>query len=457
MTMWHPLGEYIHKVNERAKDIEREAVIHNVTIPNFDMCPFYNRLETIKNYGDPDDYRLAKIFEPLIIKEQYWNGMNLALFKYNSYIILNELGYGSDFFELYDGLYRSCRSIVFDVDNEKVVLASLDKFKNYGEELEGDWSEKAVQKRIAESSHCYVTDKMDGSYQQFRWIREYESVLGSGSQSLSDIESWRLRKGYDLLDSNYKAMLRNSPDFTFCFEFVSPDNPIVVKYTKEQEGLYLFAARNVIDGREISIPTLHEIASYYNVKMVKWYENENLETVLSELDKYQSNEKEGWVFSIHSPMDLMKPFRVKIKTDDYVLIHKALAKSVSPNAIIRAVHDGKWDDFEAKIPEAYKDVASEVVNDVLDYLMMVSAVVHYYYAQMKKEVKNIENRKANMVWIETNVPKFMQGYVRSLYLEREVDYLKKIDTEDSGLYGLNEIRRRNEKLDKIYKEISIHF
>ena len=191
--------------------------------------------------------------------------------------------------------------------------------------------------------------------------------------------------------------------------------------------------------------------------MVKWYENENLETVLSELDKYQSNEKEGWVFSIHSPMDLMKPFRVKIKTDDYVLIHKALAKSVSPNAIIRAVHDGKWDDFEAKIPEAYKDVTSEIVNDVLDYLMMVSAVVHYYYTQMEKEIKNIENRKANMVWIETNVPKFMQGYVRSLYLEREVDYLKKIDTEDSGLYGLNEIRRRNEKLDKIYKEIGIHF
>ena len=112
MTMWHPLGEYIHKVNERAKDIEREAAIHNVAIPNLDMSPFYNRLEIIKNYGDSEDCELLKIFEPLIIREQYWNGTNLALFKYNSYIILNELGYGSDFFELYDGLYeRNLREI----------------------------------------------------------------------------------------------------------------------------------------------------------------------------------------------------------------------------------------------------------------------------------------------------------------------------------------------------------
>ena len=379
--------------------------------------------------------------------------MNLALFKYNSYIILNELGYGSDFFELYNGLYRGCRSIVFDVDKEEVVLASLDKFKNYGEEVEGNWSEKEVQKRIAESKYYYVTDKMDGSYQQFRWIEDKNKVIGSGSQALDETESWRLKRGYDLLDSNYKSMLSNYPDFTFCFEFVSPDNPIVVKYTKEQEGLYLFAARNVNTGEEISVPTLHDIATFYNVKMVKWYENENLDTILTELDKYKSSEKEGWVFSIHSLPGLMNPFRVKIKTDDYVLIHKALSKSVSPNAIIGAIHDDKWDDFRSKIPEAYRDLVNEISESVFNYLGSIDNLVTYYYYKMLETIGDIEDRKANMIWIDGNVPKFLIGYVKDKYLGRDIDYLKKIRSEDSGLLGLNEIKKRNEKMLKIVNSL----
>ena len=46
-------------------------------------------------------YNLSKIFKPLIIN-QYGN---LVLFKYKNYIELNEMGYSSDFFELYNNLY----------------------------------------------------------------------------------------------------------------------------------------------------------------------------------------------------------------------------------------------------------------------------------------------------------------------------------------------------------------
>lgn len=378
-------------------------------------------------------YNLSKIFKPLAIN-QYGN---FVLFKYKNYIELNEMGYSSDFFELYNNLYLECRSIVIDIKNDCVALTAMKKFKNYGED-EKNWSQKNIQKLIENNRGVEITNKLDGSFQQYRFYREENKIIGSGSQALNPEESWRLKKGYELLLNSYdkfgnslryKDMLKDYPECTFMFEFVSPDNPIVVKYNKDEEGLYLISARNNYNGKEMDMETLQELAKKYNVKITEFYKNLSFNEILNSTKKYNSNEKEGWVVKIY---DKNKNFlRVKVKIDDYVLMHKVLGKILSPKAIIEAYDLGKWDDFYGKIPELYKESAKEIYNNIEKYYKLKKSKIKEYYDIAIKELK--EKEKANLMEFNNknfailinNIPKEFKGDVLNLFYSKPIFILKK--------------------------------
>lgn len=117
--------------------------------------------------------------------------------------------------------YRECRSCVFDVKNDEIALASLAKFKNYGED-DGDWSPKNIRSKYNFAHSIFITNKLDGSYQQYRYIADEDRILGSGSQALDPVESWRLAAGYKLLSDGQKELIKDYPDYTFIFEYISP-------------------------------------------------------------------------------------------------------------------------------------------------------------------------------------------------------------------------------------------
>lgn len=448
---WHPLQPYIEQVKKRAEEItDIEGTRMKIGKPDLNICNNFDIwMDLIISEGRPEDEELIKVFEPLKVT----NYKGYALFKYRSYIELNDMGYGGDFFELYNGLYRECRSVVFDLRDCTVALAAMNKFKNYGEEQGGEWSEKSIQDKYNNAYRFNITEKMDGSYQQYRWLEDEERVIGSGSSALDVEESWRLQKGFELLDSNYKAMLSHFPWLTFCFEYISPDNPVVVKYTKEQEGLYLFTARSVLNGVEMTYDWLKRIAEFYNVKIVKSYDNESLSSLMNQLDKYTSDEKEGWVISLWESETSDIPFRFKMKVDDYVLMHKALSKNISPNAIIRAIRDDKFDDFLSKVPEAYKEMVNSIANEVFMYTRTVDFYVKLIYKRMELSYIPTHTVKDFMIWTEKNLPKVIRSYVRNLYLGRENYYLNQSNMSNFGCYHLKEIQDRTNEIERHKKEI----
>ena len=175
------------------------------------------------------------------------------------------------------------------VDNEyvlfhyKIVLASLPKWKNYNEDA-FDWSEKAIREKYTSAQKIWITNKMDGSYQQFRYITDSDDsgiIFGSGSQAINLSESWRLKEGFGLLTDSQKQMIKDYPDYTFIFEFISTKNAIVVHYTEGQEGMYLISARSCVDGTEMDFDTIHSLATLYDSKMVEYYDSENLDSLLT--------------------------------------------------------------------------------------------------------------------------------------------------------------------------------
>ena len=353
--LWHPLFHYVIDVlncfplavyrvynNNGIDDIEYEKLEQtkdfNIMLKFLEEC-YNGKYETIYK-GHVPLKKLLDIFKPLQIN--CYDG--LALFKYVNFIVLNDMEiFGANFWRLHNGLYKECRSVVIDIVKKCIVLAPQAKFFNVNENDE--WSYDNIKNRISKANTVEITNKLDGSNQNYRWYNG--EIIGSGSSAIDKRESWRLQKGYNLLTLSHKVMMRDYKDYTFMYEFISPENRRVVNYTKEQEGLYLFGMRNVKTGKELTYNEVLQIASEYDVPTTELYQD-SFDDIMGQLDNYSSDEKEGWVIGISDEQGNI--FKAKLKVNDYVLMHKALAKLISPNAIIKAIADGKWDDFYSKIP-----------------------------------------------------------------------------------------------------------
>lgn len=499
---WHPLYKYIKQIMGEyfvcINEDYRTGIIDDIELERlYASVDFISWLNYIKKFylNHNQSYIFSSVFDPLIIN-QYGD---LVLFKYDSYTKLADKGYSFDtFFELYNGLYRECRSVVINIRTMEIILAPQAKFKNLNESDE--WSEDKVLERIQNHSQYFITNKMDGSNQNFCYNSSDDKIYGSGSQSLDPKESWRLKKGWELFNSNpgYERLLREFPDTTFMFEFVSPDNPIVVHYSKEQEGLYLFGARDNLTGAEMSIPVLQGYANKYNVPMVDIYYSMDFEDILEQIDNnvYTCNEKEGWVISIYDENNLdnnKSVFKVKMKINDYVLMHKVITSLSSPNTLIEIISDGKFDDFFSKVPKAYKEIIKNLSDEIFRYVnRMEKLVLKEYCACMDKvnqdaskwvidlpglPVVNLNpnsspgptmftssesywklHKKVFMITAEEICTKDSIGYVRSIYLNSIV--YKNSEYSLNVLHNgreigkgrsykkIADIRRLNEMLDK---------
>lgn len=445
--LWHPLFHYVLDVlnvyylalyrvyrnkdnglNEEQYNSLSSCNDFNIMLEFLTDC-YDGKYDTVHK-GNVPLKELLDIFKPLQIN--CCNG--LVLFKYSSFITLDDLGmFGNNFWSLHNGLYKECRSVVIDILNKCIVLAPQAKFFNVNENDE--WSYDNIKNKISNAKKVEITNKLDGSNQNYRWYRG--EIVGSGSSAIDRNESWRLQKGYNLLTLNHKIMMRDYKDYTFMYEFISPENQVVVQYSKEQEGLYLFGMRNVNTGKELTYEEVLQIADEYDVKTTEIYQD-SFDDIMGQLDNYSSNEKEGWVIGIVDNNDNI--FKAKLKVNDYVLMHKALAKLISPNAVIKAIADDKWDDFYSKVPFAYRENADNIKKTVLRYVNYMSCKIEGYCSQSVRELGDSKNdKKTFMLWCKENVPKYYQGYVIQKYYGREINFLTK---------GLNGYKKLNELIVK---------
>lgn len=445
---WHPLTKYVNYVLKQYIALTQEWPTKR---------NFIEKLEYLKHNDEILNLfkeEIERIFKPLNIT----CFDNLVLFKYKSFIELEDLGYNyEDFFSIEEGLYKECRSVVFDETNGCIAMASLSKFKNYGEDSDyyKQWSKERLNQLYNSSFKYYITNKMDGSYQQYTYDKVRDRIIGSGSQGLDkdSPDTWRLKYGFNLLTKCNKFLIKDFSDWTFIYEFIHPDNPIVVHYIEKDKGLYLIGARNKYTGEEMDLRILDELVCSYNeltgepIKMVQWYSNETLDSILSQLNRYSSNEKEGWVVDCWSGDLKFNHLRFKVKVNDYVLMHKALFKLVSPNAVIQCLAENKWDDFYSKVPVAYRDYVNRLKEEIENYWKNIDYTYSKYFMGLKTlKGEDYYNRKIAMQWITKKVPKFLRSYVINCYLGRENNTLK---NHGRGYRKLNELKELSEKCEKL--------
>jgi hypothetical protein len=348
------------------------------------------------------------IISPLQINQNE----NLLLIRYGRYsdVFGGENDITNDnFWDLYDGFYKECRSIVIDIRNENIVLSPFKKFRNLNEGTENQID--VIINEINNAKSLEFTNKLDGSMQSARFYNN--EIIMSGSQSIDMNNSWRLQDGFNMLtvQSNYVNMIKENPNYTFIFEYITLRDAHVVNYKKDDEGLYLLGLRNVYTGEQLSYRQVKEYADKYNVKMTQIFDK-TFEEVMEDIKKYKSDQMEGFVMNIDGHL-------VKIKCDDYVQIHKILSNISSINLIIKHIADNTFDDLISKVPESYRWRVMKVANLVLDYIKNTDIEVSKYFSQAPKN-----DKKEFMIWIDINVPKEIRGCVRNKYLGRNNNYIK---------------------------------
>lgn len=314
---------------------------------------------------------------------------------------------GDDFWNMHSGFYSECRSVVIDLKNECLALTPFRKFRNLGESEE--YSLENIKKRIQNASSVEFSEKMDGSMISSRFYNN--KIMLASSRCLDPENSWRLAEAYLMLTNSHQKMLEDHPSKTFVFEYISLKDAHLVRYTKEQEGLYLIGIRDVNTGEEASYKTILQVAEKYSVPTTTLH-NTDLSTVMSSLGEKKSSEAEGFVLNIDG-------FKVKIKYDDYCKVHGVLGSISSVNVIIRSIADNTLDDLFSKVPSNHHARILMIADKVYDYVRTTQAAIKKYTLLLPQD-----DIKTVMLWIDSNVPKELRAYVRAEYLGTEYNIIK---------------------------------
>jgi hypothetical protein len=375
--------------------------------------PVYNLVMDIKEEYISKFNDGEKSFEQWLLKlnnEKYNKVFECLQVNQNKNLLLIRYGLA----EMQDGMwtdensiYRECRSVVLDIENDNLVITPFRKFFNLNE-VEENNIDKIIED-IKTAKVFEVTDKKDGSMQSARFYKS--EIIMTGSMALDEENSWRLQDGLSMLTENHKDMIKDNPNLTFIFEYISIKDAHVVLYKKDQEGLYLIGIRNSCTGYQYTYNEIEQISKIYNVHMTN-IESIQLDELLQLMKQYKSYEKEGWVLNIDGHM-------IKVKCDDYVHLHRLLDKFSSVNVIIENIAEDRIDDMISKVPDNYKDRILNVANKIIKYKNDLEKEVEKYYNLAPKH-----DRKEFMIWVSDNCDKTIMGYVRCKYLNKQFNTLK---------------------------------
>lgn len=360
----------------------------------------------------------------------------LVLVKYN---LLNGM---KDIYINQNSIYREGRSLVINIDTDEIVLCPFRKFFNIDEIPETSMS--VVIGKIQNSDLVEFSNKLDGSFQQFRWYKD--SIVYSGSSALDIDLSPQLKMGVNIFksDSNYMKLCKDNPDYTFIFECILTSDPHIVNY--DNDSLRLIGARNVFNGKILFYKDIINLAEKYHLPHTT-IESTTLNRIISQKSKFKSNEKEGWVINV---VNNNESTLYKFKCDDYVVLHHVLEAMSSHNTIIKVMADGKYDDIISQIPAEHKQRVEDIADKLRYFMTMKINIINFYF----NKIKNIEDRKEFALAAKRDVPKEFVKYMFMLRMGQDVQLLKKQFKDQIQYIKMSEVENFIEKNEVLYQSLT---
>lgn len=231
-------------------------------------------------------------------------------------------------------IVRECRGLILDEANDwAVVSRPLDRFFNYGEFYADTLDQDSIR----------AYEKLDGSlmclyYYDGRWnVQTSGTPDASGEVNQMGLtfkelfwQTWN-QQGYKLPTPFWRGA-------TFVFELVGPLNQVVVQY--QEADIHLLAVRLNSSGKEVSSEAR---AKSYGWKHAERFDPANLDVSLP------ATALEGYILIDKDNK------RVKIKTAQYVALHRTGSHGMTAEDALAIVMAGEIDEMEAYFPK-HKDI-----------------------------------------------------------------------------------------------------
>lgn len=220
--------------------------------------------------------------------------------------------------------------------------------------------------------HFDVTDKLDGSLGITYHLNGVPFIATRGS-----FTSEQALHATEILHNKYGHLLdRLDKDKTYLFEIIYRDNRIVVDYG-DIDDLFLLSIICNKTGEEF----------FYDIgfPMTKKYDGIR---DINTLRQIQEDNKEGFVIRFKSG------FRVKIKFDEYVRLHRILT-GVSNIAIWEYLRDGlPFDELLDKVPDEFYNWVKLTITQLQDKYNEI-------LNEAKSNFKELESRKETAFYFQT--------------------------------------------------------
>lgn len=264
-----------------------------------------------------------------------------------------------------------CRGILFEVDQDgnavRIMSRPMEKFFNL--------NETPFTMNLDLSKVAYGMDKADGSLvstfvdQDVLFMKSKTSVSSEQALAangiLNDIDHTALQA---------RALELAKAGYTLNFEYVAPDNRIVLPY--EKKALILLNIRHNDTGEYVSYNDIFADAAL-RPYLVKIYDNLDSEVAVENIRATEGIE--GYVFVMEDGL------KFKLKTDWYVALHRTKDSITKNEALFEAVVTGASDDLRSLFAEdtwaLSKIQAFESVY--LDYLRTSIERLNTLYNELK--------------------------------------------------------------------------
>lgn len=295
-----------------------------------------------------------------------------------------------------------CRGTMFSLDTGKLVCRPMPKFFN-------------VQEYIAAgiplpSGTWEIIEKYDGSL-----ISTYFSKVKLYMKSKMSLESEMAIESQKIIENNTFMFSGLMHDYTHNYEYVSPDNHVVVPYT-ETDLKFLCRVHNETG---LVLPTLaHKSISIQSIKEMEDFAHK----VYNGDFKITDGLEEGFVLH-HPDSNLI----VKVKNSEYLKLHKLMDLTNSKWNLIEAIVKEEVDDLISQILDVYgKEKAEQVLSKVNEYSSIINSWMHTSETIFSK-LKHLSNKKEFALALKEEVKNynfsFLFSTVMNMYLGREIDWL----------------------------------
>jgi RNA ligase len=259
--------------------------------------------------------------------------------------------------KLWDDITEQCRGLIVNNLTGEIVSRCMRKFFNLGERDTFDTLPKESFK---------VFEKLDGSMIISYWYNGGVHFASRGS-----FTSEMANEADNLFNTKYLHSILN-PEWTYIFEIIYPKNKIVVDYG-DREELVLLALIDTKTGVELSLDTPEKMGFFHNFPIVQQFNGlDSPEKILQRMGEGAKENEEGIVIMFNSG------FRVKVKTQEYMRIHKTIS-GCSTYSI--------WE--HAKTGKPVEELLDHVPDEFFNWVEKVYQDLSYQYEYIENSYKDV--------------------------------------------------------------------